>query len=80
MNPKNKCPNCGQYKIESRSALLTLIVACGVSTVFIITIPLLVVLIPFTIIAALIPSQRRTYRFCRNCKWSDEHKEKIQPV
>ena len=78
MNDANKCPNCGQYKVERRSTLLLLVVAVGAAAVFVITIPLEIVLIPATIVAAFIPSMRARYRFCRNCKWSEKASHRSQ--
>jgi hypothetical protein len=67
----NQCPNCGHFKIEYRSGLRNIfkvMFACGI---LIITLPLELLLIPAAIVAAWMPSQRATYRFCRNCKWSE---------
>lgn len=72
MNPSNKCPNCGQYKIQKMSAFKWIIIAIGVSAIFIITLPLEIILIPAAIIAAFVPSLRANYQWCRNCKWTSK--------
>ncbi len=78
MNEDNKCPNCGQYKIERRSALMFMVIGIGAAAIFIITLPLEIFLIPATIVAAFIPSMRAKYRFCRNCKWSEKASHQSQ--
>jgi Flp pilus assembly protein TadB len=71
MNEANKCPNCGQYKLDRRSTLIMLLIAVGAAAILIITLPLEIVLVPAAIVAAIVPSMRATYRYCRNCRWTD---------
>jgi hypothetical protein len=75
----SQCPNCGQFKIEQRSGVLSIVKAMFASAIFIITLPLELFLIPALLVAALMPSQRKTHRFCRNCKWSDGVTSTHQP-
>jgi hypothetical protein len=54
--------------------LTYLLIAIGAAAIFIITLPLELLLIPATVVAAFFPSMRATFRFCRNCKWTDKLK------
>ncbi|HLY40484.1 MAG TPA: hypothetical protein VKR52_04680 [Terracidiphilus sp.] len=53
------------------SALKWIVIAIGASAILVITLPLELILIPAAIVAAIIPSARANYHWCRNCKWSD---------